>query len=295
MTTVTYNNPLHMDSFKADLERYELAIPTIQSNPLSLQDAAFYLKKALQQMIYVNPLDTFQMMRWLASRMNATEYYTDNILMFVSDKANEIGGSDIIRAIPYKLNQVSTSATFEYDELWFGTVNFNTAVKMFMSTYTSSDLYMLKSVNQNNIVKPDSVVSLTKGTEDDAVVTLSLGKDNFDVSLTAFQKQKIKVNVDPNLTLPQNYDNSLPLTILSTVTVKAGIKEFFLDKAVTIPESTLCVFELFPEYLDKTTVNLGNRTFKFPNHFYSYELDLISFNSGDTWVLGNILVKGPKI
>lgn len=288
MSTVINNNLIILRDFQNDILAYENHILTNNYFP-----AALSLKSALDRMIISCPLDAFQMMRYLASRMVNTAYYTDNILLQIADVSVGLGGSDLVINILYKLRQVENGIPFSHDELWYSSVNFNIAVKSFFETYLTSDIYLLKTVNQNNLVSPTETISVIKSNEDDALVNVRLGKTNMDLSLLSFQTQTVKFLVDPTLNLPENYDSNFPLTITTSITIKAGVQKFILDKSVKFTDNALSILTWFG-YIDRALSVSGNTKFTFPNHFYSYKLDLISINSGDTWVVANITVLPAK-
>jgi hypothetical protein len=225
--------------------------------------------------------------------MTTTEYYTDNKLLLIADVSVALGGSDRIINIVYKLKQISNDKPFSHDEIWYSTVNFNIAIKRFFETYLVSDIHLLKSINQNNLINPSTSNSVIRSGENDALVTIRLGKTNIDLSLLSFQKQTVKLSVDPTLDLPENYDSNFPLTIITNVTIKAGVQEFILDKTVKFTDNALCILEWF-SYIERVLAVSGNTRFKFPNHFFSYKLDLISINSGDTWIVSNIAILPAK-
>jgi hypothetical protein len=288
MATSVNNNLIVLDDFKNDILSYETHVDSTR-----YLDAALSLKTALDRMVISCPLDAFQMIRYLAIRMTTTEHYTDNKLLLIADVSVALGGSDRIVNIVYKLKQINNDNPFTYDEIWYSTVNFNIAIKRFFETYLVSDIYLLKSINQNNLINVNASTSVIKSGENDALVTISLGKTNVDLSLLSFQKQTVTFSVDPTLDLPETYDSNFPLTIITDVTIKAGVQEFILDKSVKFTDNVLCILEWF-SYIECTLAVSSHARFKFPNHFFSYKLDLISINSGDTWIASNITVLPAK-
>jgi hypothetical protein len=286
------NNFISLKTFETYLDNYEENFVLIENDFNKADIALLHLKSALDLMIQVHPLDAFQMIRILASRMMNNTFYSNNAFISIMEKAVQSGVADLILAIPYKLNQIDNDNPFIFDELWFNRVNYNKAIRSFFETYLTSDIHLLKTVNTNNLITVNEEKTLFTEDLSDSLITLRLGKDNLNVNLTAFQKQTIKLLPDISLDLPEDYDSNLPLTIKTYICIKAGIREFMLDKSVKFTDNCLSILSFF-DYINKTSTINGNMKFTIPNHFYSYKLELVSYNSGDTWWVSNIFVVNP--
>lgn len=279
-----------INRFSSLLDKYEENLSLISTDFNKVDDAVLNLKSALDLLIISHPLDSFQMMRIFVAKALTTTIFSNSTIITIIDKATQMGAASLIMAIPYTFNKITPETPFESTELWFGSVNFNKAIKLFFETYLESDLYLMQTINTDNLIEVTSEKDLDGNDFQEDLITLILGRDNLKINLKAFKKQIVKLTTDPSIDLPLTYDTSLPLTIKTRIGVSAGIREFILDKSVKFTQNALSIIEL-ADFVENQAGFNSNIKFTLPNHFYRYQLELLSLNSGDTWYVTNILVQ----
>lgn len=289
------NDPTALSLFLTSLDNYEASVPDTPSDPYSYEQPSQHLQMAVDRMIHASSVDAFQMMRHLTSRMfykSNTSYSSYNLLMISSGSGMSIARDNIF-AVTNGITAVLNDQSAPLDDyIWLSNILMNKGIIGFLETYAGSDLQRQFKVLPGNTVlsAPDVVVSET----DDEQITLSLGVTNLEVSLTSTNYQCVMFVKADDLTYSSDLRSDLPTMIAGTVTLRPGLGEVYIDKRVIVNAGVVSSMTLLGS-LETPYVAGQDLRIKLPGYFYSTKLDVVSFDSGETWEIGNLQIFPPSM
>jgi hypothetical protein len=282
MADIARNNLRSIDSFKQSVTAYEESVPSKDTSPIFYVKSVENIQVVLKKLSVAKTHDAVQMLRYLTDRIitcSGTGYssYTLQILAsLIPSKAADI---TIIQALQKLVKGKISPLTDDGITKISGIV----AVQTFLKNYPTSDQGRLQQINSDDILRTN--VSVSEKFSNEHSVVLSLGKENIELTLTSTEQQRVCFKLD------ESVNGS---TIVTSIKVTPQIGEFYLDLTIRFTDTAYALINemncLGRQYI------LGSDTFiRVTDYFYSCVLDVISFDSGKTWIVGNIQILPPSL
>lgn len=294
MASSTRTNMAVVDLFSQGLDTYESTLPLNAMEPSTFIDPGSHLEVALNRLLIADPADGYQMMRILTKRMlkGMSEHYSEfMILMVATSSPSPKFKGDMVNIVHMLYRTLNNNST-PLDDVWFNAINRNDAIRNFIKNYDTSDICRIHNAYQGNVVG-DRVVSACSSTTDAQHVTVRLGVQNTTLMTISPTPVTVKFSPDEKIAMHSSYRNTLPKVIVSKVTISPMARSFILDKSIRLTEGAV-LQAVDIDCLDiPYTVGSGVRI-NLPGQFNMCELDVASFDSGLTWVVGNLKILPPS-
>lgn len=279
--------------FAEALVKYEESIVPGIIDPVQYEVPSRYFQMAMNRLISSNIPDSFQMMRILAERMisKSHPYTNPTILMLASGTPSSLAKDEIL-SVAYTLLQVIRGHDVVLDDLWFTRVNRNEAIKSFLMNYQTSDQREVCHCRKTNLVESQDTDVIIYS--EDERLSAPIGRYNQNIVLTSNKLQSISCRLDSDLIYQEGYENTTPLTIIGSVTVKSSLNEFLVDKKIHFTDTAIEIMTATKCLVSPYSTGSDTRI-KFPAPFFSIKLDMISKDSGTSWICGNIQILPPLL
>ena len=273
--------------FDQSLDQYESAMDAITINPNLFSGPAQYLQMALNRLVTSSTPDGIQMLRSLAKRMvSGKSCYTERAILLIASQSVNIVFKDEVMAVMYALLNVTRGIDAATNQAWLNRVNGSTAIKIVFDEYKTSDLKILAATPSEAIAEA-TLPSQSVYSSNESVV-LPLNNAIQEVFLTGSIEQSLSLTKDPN------WKKDIPVQIYtSSIIVSSLTKSFRIPKTVrTTPLCDALLVEL--GCVDAASSFMNYRVVKLPGQFFTCQLDVISQDSGQTWILTNIQIRPPR-
>lgn len=292
MRTSDRSNISAIALFDQSLDQYEETMEVIKINPNLFSGPAQYFQQALNRMITATIPDAHEMMRSLAERMltGAACYSEHSLLLIASGSVNNVF-KDEIMAIPYVLLSVIRGNDPTIDQSWLNRVNGNTGIQTFLQNYKTSDIKIVHDTNINNLVP--TTLPYEKIYNADVSAMILLGNHPIDVTLSAKEIQTISFSRKDDWVPLDSRRQDQPVVYSSYITIRPQLKEFRIPKTVKLTPSASSMIDTFECVTIESTV-ANYYQFKVPAAYFTCQLEVMSFDSGQTWTITNIKIAPPS-
>ena len=280
--------------FTQSLDKFEENLQVGALDPVLYVTPARHLQMALNRLITANTPDAFQMMRCLSDRMNAGKNgaYSEYAILMMASGSNSNIFKDEVMAVIHTLMRVMRGEELELDFMWMSRINSNQGIAEFIKNYSTSDQMTVANSYKGNVAIGWASEGVIYSEEFETIVPL--GKSVKEITLTATEFQTLRFVVDEDLLFDDDYRDDIPQVISTSVTVKADLGSFHIARPVQFTPTASAAMEAL-NCQGFTGNILGPLSVKLPGPFFACKLNIASFDSGTSWVIGNIQIIPPSL
>lgn len=297
MTTLIRNNPSIIEAFLDNLSDYESSLDHNNLNPITIEKPARYLQMAMNRLISASPIDSYQMLRCLVEKLILNiPAYSDIVVHLVASGSINSLFQDEINAIIFPVKDVFSGKPFVYTDSWYDRINSNAGIRSFLENFTTSDQHDILSTYHGNLVRTEPIGDLCGPHfyTEELIFQIPIGGSDQSVSLTHYEKQVLQLKKADNASMAAAYRDDLPLTLAGFVIVQPDIRRFLVDRSISFTPGAAYLLDALQ--CTPTPYVRGIPTeIMVPAPFFRCKLDVISKDSGQTWVVGNIQILPPKV
>lgn len=291
MRTSDRNNMSAVGLFDHALDLYEDTMSAIKTNPNLFSGPVQHLQQALNRMITASHPDAHEMMRSLTERMlSGVECYSEHSLLLVASRSLNNVFKEEIMSIPYMILSVIRGNDPNLDTVWFNRVNGNNGIAMFLRNYKTSDIKAIHDTPVNNLVPTtlphDKLFSASES------VIVELGNHPIDLTLTSKDIQTVSFSKKDDWLPNTNRRVDKHCVFSSYITIRPQLKQFRIPKTVKLTPATSELIEAL-QCVSSESVVSNHYTFKTPADLFTCNLDITSFDSGQTWTIANVKIVPP--